>query len=170
VRLLPAEPADPPGTTRLDVTVHPPKQGGDVSSYVMLETSHAKVTTVPLMINLLSLDAITVRPPSIYWTAVAAQPLSLTPRLITLTKRSGPFRILEANADHPQMKLEVRHPKTRATTNAAASSGGGADTYHEISLSYAGGLPKGTYAGKLVITTDDTDSPRVEIPYRVGVE
>jgi hypothetical protein len=192
-RILPARASDAPGTARVEVIVHPPTQGGDITGQVMLQTSHPRVPTVPLMISLLCQDAITVQPRAVYWAAPGAGPSPDSTRLITLMKRSGPFRVLAAKAEHPALQVEIdraddEDAPPRSLPSAAAGrhqernqdgsrsrvatyrlGAGKGDSYHEITLRCAGSLPKGTTRGKLVITTDDPESPRLEIPYQLMV-
>lgn len=164
VRLLPTEASDPPGTARVEITVHPPQQGGDFTSHITLQTSHPKVQTVPLILSLLSEDAITVQPRAIYWTGLGAEPSGEATRAVTVMKRSSPFRILTAETGNTALRAEID-----VTASGASTAGAGSERFHEITLRYAGSLPKGTTEGKLRITTDDPDSPRLEIPYQLFV-
>jgi hypothetical protein len=163
-RVLPAEASDAPGTVRVEVTVQTPKQGGDMGGQVQVQTSHGKVQQFPLTIHLQSVDGITVQPPAIYWSMPGAEP-SGSLRPVTLLKRSGTFRVLAAETEHAALRAEI-DLGSAGTTHAAGSIG----SDHEISLRYAGGLPKGTTQGTLRVTTDDPDAPMVEIPYQVTVE
>jgi hypothetical protein len=162
-RILPAEASDPPGTTRVEVTVHPPQQGGDFSEHLTLQTSHPKVPTVPLVISLQSQDTITVQPRAIYWSDLSAGNASTDPYLLVLTKRSGRFRILKAEAEHSALQVQI------PSAGAGATESLGEESFHEVLVRYTGGLPAGTTRGKLRITTNDANSPLLEVPYELTI-
>jgi hypothetical protein len=144
---------------QVEVTVRPPKDAGDMAACVTLKTSHPKVQTVPLVISLLAQDAITAQPPAIYWVVPVSGHAREATRRVTLVKRSGEFGILSLQTEHPGLQAEI-------DPDAPGQWGG---SFHEITLRYVGGLPKGTTRGKLSITTTDPGSPRLEIPYQLTV-
>jgi hypothetical protein len=177
-RLLPAESGDRPGAVRVEITVRPPAQGGDFSTSVMLQTTHAAVPAVPLVVMAVSQDAITISPSFLYLgslraasRAEAARPSASRragtlaggqERLLILFKRSGTFRVLGIRTDTPALQATLRPP---ARPDAAAAA-----NYHEIAVRYVGGWPKGDVTGKLVVTTDDPQSPTIEVPFQARVE
>jgi len=160
-RIVPAEPGDKPGTVRVEVTGHPPDTGGDFMGIVPLATTHPTLTVVPLMLNAVSSDGITVSPSFIYLTGLGATTKAPSPTSVALFKRSGAFRVLEVKTDNAALKAEVNEA-------AGAAVPGGA-TYREITIRYLGGLPKGQITGKITVTTDDPAAPKIEIPYQATI-
>jgi hypothetical protein len=166
--IVPGEAAGP-GVTRIMVTVQHPPQGGDLSGSVFLRTTHPTVKTVPLLVSVLAQDTIVARPPVLYWRIGSGEPAPEASRVITLIRRSGTFRLLNAVPEHPELQARVSRVET-GTPPSGATPVVVTAPYHEVTLRYLGGLPPGATRGRLVITTDDPDSPRLEIPYEVVVE
>jgi len=161
-RLLPRQSCDPPGVARVEVTVRPPAQGGDFSTSVILQTSHVRVPTVPLVLMAVSQDAITVSPSFLYLGSLRAPTKSGEERLLILFKRSGAFRVLAVRTGTPVLQAALR-PPAKAGDEAANS-------YHEISIRYLGGSPPGDVTGTIVVSTDDPDSRTLEVPFQARVE
>jgi len=160
-RLLPAESGDKPGTARVEVTIRPPDTGGDFTRGVLLQTTHARVGAVPIVINGVAQDGFTVMPSLLYLAGLRTTADTGPPKIVTLSKRIGSFHILSVTSDRPELKAEVRRP----TNGEAAEEGDG-----EISIRYLGGLPQGQAEGKITVTTDDPARPTIEIPYLAMVE
>jgi hypothetical protein len=160
-RILPPEPGDKPGTVRIEVTAHPPDGGGDFMGIVPLATTHPTLTVVPLLINAVSSDGITVSPSFLYLTGLGTSPKASPATTVALFKRSGAFRVLEVKSDNAAFKATVNE-------EAGAAVPGGA-TYREITIRYLGGLPKGQVSGKIIVTTDDPGAAKIEIPYQATI-
>jgi hypothetical protein len=160
-RLLPAEGTDETVVARVEVTVRTPENGGDFTSMTLLDTTHPKVTQIPLTLQLISQSPITVRPPMVYLTGLGSQAATGPPPIFTLFKRTSAFRIVQMAADNPALQLQLR---------GAGSGDAPASNYYEIAVSYRGGLPKGAIRGMIVITTDDPQAPKLEVPYQATVE
>lgn len=160
-RILPAEPGDKPGTVRVEVIAHPPDGGGDFMAIVPLGTTHPTLTVVPLLLNAVSSDGITISPSFLYLTGLGVETKTPPVTTVALFKRSGSFKVLEVKTDNAALKAVVNE-------EASAAVPGGA-TYREISIRYLGGLPKGQISGKITVTTDDPSLPKIEIPYQANI-
>jgi hypothetical protein len=154
-RLLPAQSDDPPGLSRVEVTVHPPENGGDFSTAVSLQTTDPRVPLVPIIVTALCQDAVTVSPSFVYLGLIRDASSGEPPRVISVFKRRGTFHVLGVKTDTPALE-------------AAVGDGAGPNTY-EVTLRYVGGWKPGSRTGKLEIMTDDPSSPKVEVPYAATV-
>jgi hypothetical protein len=154
-RLLPAEGATPPGTTRVEITVRPPKQGGNFVTMLALQTTHPRVPSLSITIAGVSEDTITVVPPVLYMglpSAASPDPLGS----ILLLKQAGGFRVRDVTTDSPVLKTEV--------SEAIAGEA------YQINVYYQGGWPAGKKTGSITITTDLPGSPKVVVPYEATVK
>jgi hypothetical protein len=151
-RILPREPSDTPGLTRVEVIAHSPERGGDFTSQAILQTEHPKVTSIPLVINGVSDDVIKVIPALTYLGTLAEKPgPEPFQRIVTIYKRVGNFRVLEIKSDNPAIKGEVMEAIT--------------GNIYQIAIKYVGSSQKGELKGKLTIVTDNPDAPKVELSY-----
>jgi uncharacterized protein DUF1573 len=160
-RLLPAEPADKPGLTRVEMTARPAETAGDFTSTVTLQTAHPRVPTVPLVLRGVSQDGITVSPRLVYLNGLrGAAPTP--PYFFVLFKRRGIFHVTNVQSDAPELQANVAPPDPED-----ANSG---STFIQINLQYKGGWSRGKHTGKITVTTDDPLFPKLELPYEATVE
>jgi Protein of unknown function (DUF1573) len=153
-RLLPQTSGD--DTWRVEVTVNTPDSGRDFTTAVLLQTTHPKVPTIPLIVTGMSREVITASPRVLYMGTVGTGPSARPPMMLAVSRRFSGFHVRAVTTDTPALKAEVRPT--------------GADNVYEIHLRYVGGWKPGKVSGKITVTTDDPGWPKVEIPYEALVE
>src|SRR5437867_2322396 len=124
--------------------VRPPESGGDFTSAVVLQTTHAAVSELAITIFAVCEDAISISPPRLYLSQLRAGPLPP----VTLYKRGGPFRVLEVQPDSPALQAAVSDPPAGSGTSTESN-------FCTITLRYLGGWEKGARSGKIVVVTND---------------
>jgi hypothetical protein len=157
-RLLPAEGSDGPGRRRVEVIVRPPEKSGDFVTFVKVQTTHPKIPIFPIVVHGLSDRPITVAPPILRLGALGAEARADPAWRFTLLSLRAPFRVLGVEADTPALQVQL--------------DGGDDGSYrdHEVTVRYLGGWPKGKRAGKFVVTTDNPQAPKLEVPYEASFE
>ena len=83
------------------------------------------------------------------------------PNFIAVFKRHGSFHVLEVKSDSPALQAQI------AQTSSNEKSG--EINYYQISFRYLGGWTQGKTTGKITVTTDEPQSPKLEIPYEATV-
>jgi hypothetical protein len=100
-------------------------------------------------------NAVVANPPRLYLGDVISGSAAPVARTITLFRRDGAFRVIEAKATDPALILRVDP---------------GADgTYSDIQVAYRGGWRRGPVSGKITIRTDDPGRPLIEVPFEANV-
>jgi hypothetical protein len=155
-RLLPTTDNDGASAYRVEVVVHPVGETTDFARSVVLNTSHSRAPTLRLTIRVVIDESITVSPPLLYLGTLGQEAGTGPPRLITVYRRRGPLRVLEAKADTPALEVEIR-PSF-------------AGNHWELAVQYRGGWAPGSKSGKITLVTDDHSSQKIAIPYRAVVE
>jgi hypothetical protein len=134
-----------------------------------LHTTNPKALTVPLTLNAVSQDTITISPAFLHLGHVGPAPNGDGPRVVLLFKRSGTFRVRSVKSGTSALRAEVREPAGSVAGTPAAPARGGRG-YYEIAVRYVGGWNTGQAAGKILIVTDDPQSSTLEIPYQAIVD
>jgi hypothetical protein len=154
-RLLPSAGSDGSDTVRVAVVIQSRMEEPDFSRSVLVSTTHPRVPTFRLIINGVAGESLTVSPPFLYLGTLNREAGTEAPRLVAVYKRRSPLRVLDARADTAALHVEIRPPV--------------ADNQCEIAVRYQGGWSPGAKTGKIMITTDDPISPKIEVPYQATV-
>lgn len=153
-RLLPPDPADPPGARRLEVRVGPIRAPGDFHGTLLVPTTEPKVPRFPITVIAQARSGVVVTPNPVRVPMFSGGPGSEVARMQVFTRR-GPLKLLAVETGDPALAAEIR---TRSP-----------DQFHEVLLRYRGGWKKGTLRRPLLVRTDDPRDPEVRIPLEVTV-
>lgn len=155
VRLEPIPPQPGGGRAyRLTLTIQPEAPEGRSSFLLTVTTNSQKEPNLSL--NVTCDKGIVVTPPSIYLGVVRTSPSAPVTQIVTLQKRAASFRVQKVSC--ADSKLEVSHEPGKDGSE------------HRLKLTYRGGWAAGNVRTTVVVETDDTTRPRIEIPVLAAVQ
>jgi hypothetical protein len=137
----------------LTLTIQPSAPIGRSAFPVVLSTTstHEPQSNITVVTE----KGIVVLPASVYMGILTAQTHLPLSQIVTLTRRSAPFRILKVEIDDPH--LEVQQQTVRP------------DMEYRLTVIYRGGWTEGSVRRKIIVHTDDAEQPRIEIPLVANV-
>jgi hypothetical protein len=143
---------DPRQYRAVQISIGPEAPGTPYEAVVAIGTSCKAQPLVKLRLYGLSPTAVTAQPPRLDFVA-AGKPGDAVMRVVTLTRATGPFKVLDATASDPRMELKV-------LTDPSGM-------YAEVVATFRPGKEGRAVRGTITLRTDDPERPRVVVPFSV---